>query len=64
MKLSDHVKGTSSFQYYRAGFLYYKTDDTDFSFFIPVEDTNEATFSNTDKSIFFMRWIRMSYEMG
>ncbi len=61
MKISDHVKGTSKFIYYRSGNLYYKTD-TGIEFFIPIDDTNEATFLDEDKSIFFMRWIRKYFE--
>ena len=61
MKITDHVKGKSTFQYYRAGNLYYKTD-TGFEFYVPVSDTNDATFNAEDKSIFFMRWIRKTME--
>lgn len=57
MKISDHVKGKTTFQYFRENVLYYKTD-TDLLFPIPIDDTNGATFLNEDKSIFFMRWIR------
>lgn len=62
MKVSDHVKGTSTFQYYRSGILFYRTDDTNFLFYIPVEDTGDASFERTDKSIIFMRWIRKTME--
>lgn len=61
MKITDHVKGRSTFQHYRAGYLYYKTD-TGFEFTIPISDTNEATFPAEEKSLLLMRWIRKAID--
>jgi hypothetical protein len=57
MKITDHVKGTTTFTHFRDKQLWYLTD-TDFEFPVPVEDTDGATFPAKEKSIFFMRWIR------
>jgi hypothetical protein len=57
MTIKDHIKGQVTFQYYRAGNLYYKTE-TNLLFPVPIEDTGEATFLNQDKGILFMRYIR------
>lgn len=57
MSITDHVKGRSTFQFYRAGNLYYKTD-TGIEFPIPTSDVEGATVLGEDKSMLFMRWIR------
>ena len=61
MKLSDHVKGKSTFSFYRGGYMYYVTD-TGLEFPIPTSDAEGATFLKEDKSLFFMRWIRKHIE--
>lgn len=48
---------TSSFQYYREGNFYYKTD-AGYEFVIPLDDISGATLNAEEKTIFFMRWIR------
>lgn len=58
MKVTDHIKGNSHFQYYRKGYLFYKTEDTNFEFRVPIEDTGDASFLSTDRSMYFMRYIR------
>ena len=50
-----------NFDYYRAGNLWYVTEDG-FKFSVPIEDTGEATFPATEKAIFFMRYIRKQIE--
>ena len=62
MKIKDHVGDYSSFTHYRKGFLFYKTDDTDFVFRVPIEDTEDATFSAIEKSFTLMRYIRKELE--
>ena len=62
MTLREHIEGNVTFQYYRAGYLYYKTE-TDLIFPVPIEDTGEATFLRTDKAILFMRYIRKHLEL-
>ena len=57
MSIKDHIKGKVSFQHYRQGNLYYKTE-SGLVFAVPVEDAGEATFLNEDKAILFMRYIR------
>jgi hypothetical protein len=56
-KITDHVRGTSRFLYFRAGNLWYQTD-TGIEFPVPVEDTDGATFEAEHKSLTLMRWIR------
>jgi hypothetical protein len=60
--IKKHVMGRTTFQFYKQGNLYYKTD-TGFEFFVPLSDTGDASFLNEDKSIFFMRWIRKTLEI-
>lgn len=62
MSVKDHVRGTSSLIYYRKGFLYYQTDDTEFTFRVPVDDTGDATFNAKEKSLLLMRYIRKEIE--
>ena len=48
---------TVSFQFYRDGELWYQTE-CGFSFPVPVSDTGKGIFKNSDKAVYFMRWIR------
>lgn len=57
MSVTEHVKGTSKFAFFRAGNLWFRTD-TGFEFPVPVEDTDGATFEAECKSLTLMRWIR------
>lgn len=57
LKVIDHVKGMSRFQYYQDGNLWYKTD-TELFFPVPLTETGSARFLEIDKSSIFMRWIR------
>lgn len=62
VNIKDLIKDkVVNFDYYRAGNLWYKTQDG-FSFPVPIEDTGEATFPATEKAIFFMRYIRKHIE--
>ena len=55
--IKEHIKGKVTFCHYRKGNLYYLTE-TGLLFPVPIEDTGDATFNNTDKAILFMRYIR------
>lgn len=57
MTLKDHVQGKVTFQYYRDGQLFYKSD-SGLTFPVPVEDIGNATFLVEDKAMLFMRYIR------
>lgn len=48
---------TVSFQFYRDGELWYRTE-CGFDFPVPVTDTGKGVFKNKDKALLFMRWIR------
>lgn len=48
---------TVTFQFYRDGELWYKTE-CGFEFPVPVSDTGKGMFKNQDKALLFMRWIR------
>lgn len=58
-KITDHIGEGKfcHFLHYQDGNLWYKTD-SGFEFPVPVADTGTGIFLPTDKSIFFMRWIR------
>lgn len=59
MNIFEEVKDNKqvSFQYYRDGNLWYKTE-SGFLFPVPVEDIGNATFLAVDKAMLFMRYIR------
>ena len=57
MDIKPYITGTVKFQQYRAGNLYYKTENG-LVFPVPISDTGEATFFDEDKAILFMRYIR------
>jgi hypothetical protein len=57
-QLTDHIKGSVVFQYYKDGSLWYKTEFTGLVFPVPIADIGTATFLLTDKGILFMRYIR------
>ena len=57
MDIKEHIKGEVTFQYYRKGTLYYKTE-SGLVFPVPIDDTGDASFNAKDKAILFMRYIR------
>ena len=61
MNLADHVKGVARLEYYRAGYLYYRTD-SGLLFPVPIADAGEATFSAEEKALLLMRYIRRHLE--
>jgi hypothetical protein len=61
-KLTDLVKGTVIFMHYTKGELWYTTE-SGFEFPVPISDTGDATFTASDKGMFFMRWIRKHVEL-
>lgn len=50
------------FQFYRKGELWYKTD-CGFEFPVPIDDTGDGTFLNTDRAMLFMRYIRKQLDL-
>lgn len=57
MNVKEHIKGFSTFEYYRDSCLWYKTD-TNFLYPVPISDIGNATFAHTEKSMLMMRYIR------
>jgi hypothetical protein len=57
MSIKDYLTGKVSFQFYRKGELFYKTDKG-FEFRVPVEDTGDGVFLAEDRAMMFMRYIR------
>lgn len=53
--VSNNKKVT--FIMYRKGELWYKTE-CGFEFPVPITDTGDAVFLDSDKALLFMRWIR------
>lgn len=47
----------STFQFYRKGELYYKTEDTGLEFRVPCDLTTDADFKREEKSMFLMKYI-------
>lgn len=64
LSIKEMVKDSAkvTFEYYRAGELWYKTEKGDFLFPVPVADAGNATFLNEDKAMLFMRYIRKYQE--
>lgn len=60
--IKDHIRGESVLSHYRKGYLYYETDDTNFVFRVPIDDTGDATFHIKEKSMTMMRYIRKELE--
>lgn len=58
--LVELVKESVTFQFYRDGSLYYKTE-SGFMFAVPISDTGTGTFKSSDKGLMFMRWIRKAH---
>lgn len=57
MDIKEHIKGMVTFEYYRDGQLFYKTE-SGLIFPVPIEDIGNATFLKEDKAMLFMRYIR------
>ena len=55
--VKDCVTGRVTFLFYRSGSLYYRCENG-FIFDVPISDTGDAVFKESDKGIYFMRWIR------
>lgn len=64
MSIKDMVvdNKTVSFVCFKENELWYTTE-CGFKFPIPLEDTAGAIFSNTDKALYFMRWINKHYQL-
>lgn len=58
--LKDLVNKTKvDFIEYRKGNLWYSiVEFPDFTFPVPIEDTGDGVFKQTDSSLYFMRYIR------
>ena len=52
---------SASFQYYRKGELWYKTE-CGFMFPVPVSDVGDGTFNASEKAMLLMRYIRKQVE--
>ena len=63
MNLKDMVSNNKrvSFVRYQKGELWYVTE-CGFEFPVAISDTGDASFSNEDKALLFMRWIRKHIE--
>lgn len=59
MNIKEMVKGGKkvNFQYYRKGELWYRTENG-FMFPVPISDTEDGTFLNEDKAMYFMKYIQ------
>lgn len=58
--VADNKRAT--FSYYRSGELIYQTE-CGFEFPIPISDTGDGVFHNTEKAILLMRWIRLHMDV-
>lgn len=56
--MKDHIKGYCKFQFYKDSSLWYKTEETNLVFPVPIDDIGNATFSDTEKGLLLMRYIR------
>lgn len=60
----NHVRGWANLVSYRAGNLWYQTEDTRLMFTVPVDDCGSALFPARMKSMELMRWIRKYLELS
>ena len=51
----------ATFQHYRKGNLYYKTE-CGFEFPVPINDVGDASLNHTEKAMLLMRFIRKYLE--
>jgi hypothetical protein len=58
MELKQLIKGNVEFQFYRDSQLWYKTEEGNFLFPVPVADIGNATFAKVEKGLLMMRYIR------
>ncbi len=56
--VKTHIRGQSVFQYYKENTLWYKTNDTNLLFSVPIDDCGSAQFMDIEKSMLMMRYIR------
>lgn len=63
MNVKEHVNNGQkvTFQFYRSGVLYYKTEKG-LIFEVPITDCGDAVFNREDKAMLYMRWIRKQIE--
>lgn len=58
MELKQLIKGNVEFQFYRDSQLWYKTEQGNFLFPVPIADIGNATFGRVEKGLLMMRYIR------
>lgn len=58
MELKQLIKGNVEFQFYRDSQLWYKTEEGNFLFPVPISDIGNATFGRVEKGLLMMRYIR------
>lgn len=56
--MKEHVQGFCTFEYYRDSQLWYRTENTNIIFPVPIEDIGNATFNKSEKGLLMMRYIR------
>lgn len=56
--MKQHIEGYCTFSHYNDGQLWYKTENTNLIFPVPIEDVGNATFQASEKGLLMMRYIR------
>jgi hypothetical protein len=69
MDIKEIVKDNEvRFARYRQGYAYYSvrvpSEDTSYTFPVPLSDIGDATLLATDKAMVFMRYIRQALQDG
>lgn len=73
VKIKDVVtkENVVSFDFYRQGKFYYNVYNPNetpngpvYQFVVPMDEVGDATFNATDKSVYFMRFIRKAMDKG
>jgi hypothetical protein len=62
LRAADHIRGKSYFLRYRAGLLWYRTDDTGLEFPVPTVDLEGAELAHLERSSACLKWIRRHLE--
>lgn len=62
-ELKELIKGDCTFEFYRAGHLYYRTENGELLFPIDITDVGNSTLNHREKGIILMRYIRRQMDV-
>jgi hypothetical protein len=63
-ELKELIRGECTFEYYKAGNLYYRTENGELLFPIAIEEIGNAKIEAREKGIVLMRYIRRHLQVS